>query len=74
MKKISWKNITKIQIDGNKLIFFSESIKDTLKNDNQFIGFTGSKEKLKSILIKNNNLHVDIFIDPETSVGKIDKA
>ena len=74
LKKISWKNITKIQIDGNKLIFFSESIKDTLKNDNQFIGFTGSKEKLKSILIKNNNLHVDIFIDPETSVGKIDKA
>ena len=74
LKKISWKNITKIQIDGNKLIFFSESIKDTLKNDNQFIGFSGSKEKLKSILIKNNNLHVDIFIDPETSVGKIDKA
>ncbi len=74
LKKISWKNITKIQIDGNKLIFFSESIKDTLKNDNQFIGFTGSKDKLKSILIKNNNLHVDIFIDPETSVGKIDKA
>ncbi len=74
LKKISWKNITKIQIDGNKLFFFSESIKDTLKNDNQFIGFTGSKEKLKSILIKNNNLHVDIFIDPETSVGKIDKA
>ena len=27
-----------------------------------------------SILIKNNNLHIDILIDPNSMVGKIDKA
>ena len=32
------------------------------------------KDKPTSILIKNNNLHIDILIDPNHMIGKSDKA
>ena len=74
ISKLSWKNISRIEIDDDKLVFYNEENKYFLKNNNQFVGFTGSKEKPDSILIKNNNLHIDIMINPNTMVGKIDKA
>lgn len=74
LTKLSWKEISKINVDENKLVFFSDKSKDSLKNIDQFIGFTGSKDDPASILIKNNNLHIDILINPNTTVGKIDKA
>ncbi len=70
----SWKEISKIQIEEDKLILLSESKKHFLKNNNQFIGFNGSKDNPNSILIKNNNLHIDILLSSNTNVGKIDKA
>ena len=70
----SWKKISKIQLEEKNLIFFSETNKHYLKNNDQFIGFNGNKEKLTSILLKNNNLHTDILIDAKTKVGEIDKA
>jgi malate synthase len=45
-----------------------------LKNKNQFIGFSGKKENPKSILIKNNGLHLDIIIDANSMIGKGDEA
>ena len=74
ISKLSWKYISRIEIDDDKLVFYSEEKKFFLKNNNQFVGFTGSKGKPDSILIKNNNLHIDIMINPNTMVGKIDKA
>ncbi len=72
--QISWQNISKFKIEENKLVVFSDSKKYFLKNNEQFIGYTGDKENPNSILIKNNNLHIDILINSETMVGKIDKA
>ena len=45
-----------------------------MKNNNQFIGFNGDKNNPKSILLKNNNLHIEIIIDPNSVVGKNDQA
>ena len=70
----SWNKVSKIQVDEKKLVLYSGKNKDSLKNNNQFIGFNGSKNEPTSILIKNNNLHIDILVDPNTSVGKIDNA
>ncbi len=72
--KSSWKEVSKITIEENKLVFLSKSGKDLLKNSNQFIGFNGDKENPESILLKNNNLHIDILLDSKTLVGKIDTA
>ena len=59
----SWKNISKISI--NNL---------SLKNKNQLVGYNGSKDSPSSLLLKNNNLHVDIIIDDKSKIGSTDKA
>jgi len=59
----SWKNISKISIDNINL-----------KNKDQLLGYNGSKDNPTSILLKNNNLHVDIIIDAKSKIGSTDKA
>jgi malate synthase len=58
LSELKWHEITKIQIEDDKLVFFSKDKKYYLKNNNQFIGFNGEKNRPNSILIKNNNLHI----------------
>ena len=74
LDKSSWKDISKISIENNDLTFFTDDKKEYLRNKKQFIGFSGKKENLKSILIKNNNLHLDVVIDSKSMIGKNDKA
>ena len=74
LEKDSWKNIDKIEIESNKLVLNINKEKINLKNENQFIGFNGDKSSPTSILLKNNNLHFDIIIDPSSPIGKGDKA
>ncbi len=70
----SWKDVSKIQIEENKLVLANKDRIDFLKNNDQFIGFNGSRDNPNSVLVKNNNLHIDIVINSKTTVGKIDKA
>ena len=70
----SWKDITKIKLKEKNLALFINEKKFYLKNKKQFVGFNGEAENLNSILLKNNNLHIDILIDPKSAVGKNDKA
>ncbi len=74
LSKSSWKEITQILIENGKLVFLKDLEKIDLRNDEQFIGFNGEKNNPTSILLKNNNLHIDIIIDPNSEVGKNDKA
>ena len=59
----SWKDISKISVDSI-----------LLKNKAQLIGYNGTKEDPSSILLKNNNLHVEITIDAKSKIGSTDKA
>ncbi len=70
----SWKNITKIFIENGKLVLIEEENKKLLKNQEKFIGFKGKNLTPSSVLLKNNNLHFDIIIDPNSMIGKNDKA
>jgi len=45
-----------------------------LKNPERFVAYTGSTQKPTSILIKNNLLHMDIQIDPDSNIGSRDAA
>ena len=74
LKQKRWKEISKIYLENNQLILSADEEKDQLKNDHQFIGYKGDKLKPNSILIKNNNLHIEIVFDPNSLVGKNDKA
>ncbi len=70
----SWDEVTEFKIKDENLIFIKKDKEYSLKNKSQFIGFNGEKNKPKSILIKNNDIHIDIIIDPNHIVGKSDKA
>ena len=59
----SWKNLSKISLNNI-----------SLKSVDQLIGYNGTKEEPSSILLKNNNLHVDIIIDSKSKIGSTDIA
>ena len=46
----------------------------SLKNTDQFLGYQGSADRPSGVLLKNNNLHAEIQIDPSHSVGATDPA
>ena len=45
-----------------------------LKNPSQYIGYSDNGNNAYSLLFKNNNLHFEIQIDPNHSIGQTDKA
>ncbi|MDB2353774.1 malate synthase G, partial [Candidatus Pelagibacter bacterium] len=71
---LSWNKINSIQIKNEDVVFLNGKEENHLKHKNQFIGFNGEKDRPNSILIKNNNLHIEISIDPNHLIGKSDKA
>ena len=74
INKGSWSDIEKIEVENKSLIFNINGQKNYLKDENQFIGFNGENSSPNSILLKNNNLHLDIIINPNSPIGKNDKA
>jgi malate synthase len=70
----SWKEVSEIKIKEEDVEFFVAGKINLLKDKKQFIGFNGDKNKPTSILLKNNNLHIDILINPNHIIGKTDKA
>ena len=70
----SWNEISGMKVKIRDIVFLIDKKEVHLKNKDQFIGYNGEKEKPFSILLKNNNLHIDIVIDPNHFIGKIDKA
>ncbi len=70
----NWNEISGMKVRDNNIVFILDNKEIYLKNKDQFIGYNGEKDKLTSILLKNNNLHIDIIIDSNHFIGKIDKA
>ena len=74
LDRTRWSDISGIKIKNKDVIFLNDEGEKYLKDKNQFIGFKGEKDNPSSILIKNNNLHIEIVIDANHLVGKLDKA
>ena len=71
----TYQDITAFRIDSGALeITLSDQSKVTLVDRSQFCGYLGSQESPTGILLKNNNLHAEIQIDNEDSIGKDDPA
>ena len=75
LEDASWKNIKRFIKNKSDLKIILEDKKEThLINKRQFIGYTGNKENPDTIILKNNNLHIEIKIDANHLIGKSDKA
>ena len=71
----NYKEVTGFKVEnGDLVIAFSDQSSGSLSDKSQFIGYKGDPDNPASILFKNNNLHIDIQIDPEDSIGKDDPA
>jgi len=75
LEDASWKNVKSFIKNKSDLKIILEDKKETyLINKKQFIGYTGNKENLDTIILKNNNLHIEIKTDAYHPIGKLDKA
>ncbi|SDQ87267.1 malate synthase G [Pseudovibrio sp. Tun.PSC04-5.I4] len=71
----SWVDVTEFAILGGSLAL-------TLVNEDMaglqdplgFVGYTGSKDEPKSILLQKNGLHFDVLFDRSSPIGSVDKA
>ena len=71
----NFRDVTSFEVNDGKLeLTLSNQSKVGLKDDGKFVGFNGEPENPSGILFKNNNLHLEIQVDKEDSVGKDDPA
>ena len=61
----SWKNISTLKIKDKNLIILKEDKEYKLKDENKFVGHRGDVNKPTAIILKNNNLHFEIIINPK---------
>jgi len=71
----SYAEVTGFKINNNNLdITLSDQSTVGLEDKEQFVGYLGESDNPSGILLKNNNLHIEIQVDKEDSVGKDDPA
>ena len=71
----SYAEVTGFKVSDNNLdITLTDQSTVGLEHEEQFIGYIGDPTNPSGILLKNNNLHVEIKVDKEDSVGKDDPA
>ena len=75
LTSVSFSEVTGFSIENGFLkVSTSDQSSDVLKDHSQLVGYGGDPDNPSSILLKNNNLHIEIQIDPEDSVGRDDPA
>jgi len=74
LKEGSHKDARSYKIVDNKLEIVLKNITTTLKDDSKFVAYEGEKENPRSIVFKNNNLHVIVEFDKDSFIGKLDIA
>ena len=60
----SWKNISNLIVNKGNLIIYNDESEFRLKDIKKFIGHRGASNKPKAIILRNNNLHIEIIINP----------
>ena len=61
----SWKNISNLKIKDKNLIISKDDYDYKLKDKSKFVGHRGDANKPSAVIIKNNNLHFEIIINPK---------
>ncbi|MBG9995596.1 malate synthase G [Pseudoalteromonas sp. NZS127_1] len=61
-------------VDGALLITLRDSSQTTLADPSQLIGYQGEAQNPTVVLLKNNDLHIELHIDHHHIIGQADKA
>ena len=70
----SWKDVTGFALTGSSLAISTAAGATTLADAAQFAGYRGDAASPSHLLLKKNNLHIEIVIDASTATGKEDPA
>ncbi|WP_019673696.1 malate synthase G [Psychrobacter lutiphocae] len=70
----SYTDVTGFSVEDGALKIAQGDSSTALKDSAQFVGYVGDAANPSGILLKNNNLHVEIQIDASHPVGKDDPA
>jgi len=74
LKDFSWRKITGIAIQNKQLKVLKGVDVSTLKDENKFIGHRGEADNPSAIILKNNNLHIEILKNPRAFSAQQDHA
>lgn len=61
-------------VDGKLVVALKGGSNSGLRDDAQLVGYVGQPAAPTAILLKNNGLHFEIQIDPQSPVGQTDAA
>ncbi|GBE67184.1 malate synthase G [Mycobacterium sp. MFM001] len=71
----SWADATGVSVDDGELKIETADGSVGLASPEKFAGYTGQLgDPDWSVLLVNNGLHIEILIDPESPIGKTDRA
>ena len=70
----SWADITGLSVSDGRLVITDGANEYELTDTGQFAGYTGQAGAPSSILLKVNNLHIDIILNADGVIGGADKA
>ena len=74
LKDLSWHKITSIAIKEGHLIILKGADNFNLIDEQKFIGHRGEADNPSAIILKNNNLHIEILRDPRAFSAQQDHA
>ncbi len=74
LKDFTWGKITGIAIQNKKLKVLKGVDVTTLRDENKFIGHRGEADNPSAIILKNNNLHIEILKNPRAFSAQQDHA
>ncbi|PZP02074.1 MAG: malate synthase G [Corynebacterium urealyticum] len=70
----SHKDVTKYAVESGQLTATIDGNDVHLRNPEVYAGYAGEESNPSGILVRNNGLYFEIQIDPESPIGKTDKA
>ena len=74
IKNLGWKDISSLSVKDGKLLIKKDNKIFDLINSEKFIGYRGDESKPSAIILKNNNLHLEIIINPKAFSAARDAA
>ena len=74
LNKSSWKKVSNISIKDHTLELHTDKGISDLKDSEKYVGYRLDDKKISAIILKNNNLHVEVIINPSAFSAKGDPA
>ena len=74
LKDLSWHKITSVAIKEGHLVILKGADGFNLIDEQKFIGHRGEADNPSAVILKNNNLHIEILRDPRAFSAQQDHA